>query len=116
MGAPPSAPGMPGPAGFPGPAGPGPAGPGPVGFPGAPGSGRRRRGYDPLADTGGFAVRPQDLDGPSPAHPEHREHAAWGAAGGWAPERGRGPARELAPEPVEPSGEPAAPRRAPHIQ
>lgn len=77
--------------------------PGPAGFPGAPGSGRRRRGYDPLADTGGFAaVRPQDLDGPPPTHPEHREHAAWGAAGGWAPGRGHGSARELAPEPVDP--------------
>ncbi|WP_329136190.1 DUF3152 domain-containing protein [Streptomyces sp. NBC_01476] len=49
-----------------------------------PGTGRRRRADSP-EDTGGFAViRPQELNVPPQAHPEHREHAAWGAGGGWS--------------------------------
>lgn len=69
--------------------------------PDVPGSGRRRAG-DPFADTGGFVIRPQDLDGPPQAHPEHREHTAWGASGGWAAAGtpGRGGVRPGAREPV----------------
>ncbi|WP_245796566.1 DUF3152 domain-containing protein [Actinacidiphila alni] len=73
-----------------------PGGPGPL-RPGTPGSGRRRRG-GPLAghDTGGFAhYRPQDHGAPPPAHPEHREHGAWGTDAAWSPDAGRyaGPPR-----------------------
>ncbi|WUH91133.1 DUF3152 domain-containing protein [Streptomyces sp. NBC_00433] len=59
---------------------------------GTPGSGRRRRGpsgpysepFDPFGDSGAFAaVRPQDLAGRPPTHPEHREHGAWGTPGTW---------------------------------
>lgn len=65
--------------------------------PAAPGTGRRRRG--PAEESGYFtAIRPQDLDGPPPAHPEHREHAAWGA-GGWPAPPGR--SRDLPMDPVE---------------
>jgi hypothetical protein len=51
--------------------------------PGGPGTGRRRRGS--AQDTGGFAVLgPRDLAAARPqAHPEHREHGAWGS-GGWS--------------------------------
>ncbi|MEV6011460.1 DUF3152 domain-containing protein [Streptomyces sp. NPDC051976] len=91
---------IPGPVGLPG---RGPVGPSSAG---APGSGRRRRGpgtgpgIGPVSDHDADAFlnyRPQDHDGPPPAHPEHREHGAWGASGGWpaAAETGRyyGPAR-----------------------
>lgn len=68
---------------------------------GAPGTGRRRRG-DALGDTGGFAViRPREAGGPPQAHPEHREHAAWGASGGWASRSGPVRRRDLLPDPVE---------------
>ncbi|WP_308011843.1 DUF3152 domain-containing protein [Actinacidiphila acidipaludis] len=70
---------------------------------GAPGTGRRRRG-DADADTGGFAVvRPREAGGPPQAHPEHREHAAWGASGGWPAGRAGVPGRrrDLLPDPVE---------------
>jgi hypothetical protein len=90
--------------------------PGPVLPPPPPtGNGRRRRGDDDFADTGGFAaVRPQDLDGPPPAHPEHREHAAWGAAGGWAePGRGHGGTRELSSHPMDAWSEDWVPVGAP---
>ncbi|CAG7604314.1 DUF3152 domain-containing protein [Actinacidiphila bryophytorum] len=59
---------------------------------GTPGSGRRRRSpsgpytepFDPFDDSGAFAaVRPQDLAARPPAHPEHREHGAWGTPGTW---------------------------------
>ncbi|MFJ4411403.1 DUF3152 domain-containing protein [Streptomyces sp. NPDC088910] len=71
--------------------------PGPL-RPGVPGSGRRRRGPGPLSghDTGSFPqYRPQDHGGPAPAHPEHREHTAWGPADDWAADTGRysGPPR-----------------------
>jgi Protein of unknown function (DUF3152) len=65
--------------------------------PGVPGSGRRRRG--PAEESGYFTtLRPQDLEGPPPPHPEHLEHAAWGAAGGWPLPGGR---RDLPRDPVE---------------
>jgi hypothetical protein len=70
---------------------------------GAPGTGRRRRG-DALEDTGGFAVvGPREAGGPPQAHPEHREHAAWGAQGGWtaAPRTGQARRRDVLPDPVE---------------
>ena len=67
------------------------------GAPGAPGSGRRRRG--PAEESGYFTtLRPQDLEGAPPAHPEHREHAAWGDSGSWPVPPAR---RELARDPVE---------------
>ncbi|MDD1064282.1 DUF3152 domain-containing protein [Streptomyces cocklensis] len=59
---------------------------------GTPGSGRRRRSsggpysepFDPFDDSGAFAaVRPQDLAARPPAHPEHREHGAYGTPGSW---------------------------------
>ncbi|SEF83692.1 Protein of unknown function [Actinacidiphila yanglinensis] len=68
--------------------------------PGAPGTGRRRRG--PAEDSDYFAPlrpsdrddpprphhpddpsRPHDPDDPPGRHPEHREHGAWGAGGTW---------------------------------
>jgi hypothetical protein len=99
---------------------------------GSPGTGRRRRGPggtvggygdelddgfgdafgdgfggDPYRDSGGFpVVRPPDLAGPPQTHPEHREHGAWGGAGGWPRDGGSryGTApypRELTFDPVE---------------
>ncbi|WP_329174985.1 DUF3152 domain-containing protein [Streptomyces sp. NBC_01477] len=71
---------------------------------GTPGSGRRRRGsgepFDPFGDSGAFAaVRPQDLAARPPAHPEHREHGAWGTPGAWSGSGSRG--RDLPFDPVE---------------
>ncbi|NUS15154.1 MAG: hypothetical protein HOY69_27785, partial [Streptomyces sp.] len=74
---------------------------------GTPGSGRRRRSggpytepFDPFVDSGAFAaVRPQDLEGRPPHHPEHREHGAFGTPGGWS--GARGPRRDLPFDPVE---------------
>ncbi|MFG1809354.1 DUF3152 domain-containing protein [Streptomyces sp. NPDC049040] len=75
---------------------------------GTPGSGRRRRGsggpytepFDPFGDSGAFAaVRPQDLAGRPPAHPEHREHGAWGTPGTWTGSGGG--RRDLPFDPVE---------------
>jgi hypothetical protein len=76
----------------------------------APGTGRRRRG-DAADDTGGFAVIPPREDGTPQAHPEHREHAAWGTSAGWSGQvlgrPGRSPG--LTADPVEEWAEDWAP-------